>query len=277
MGGWHSLSILLPEPHQTGSPASPQVRRQGLSCSVRVLLLLVAWAALTGILIEVGVIVVHSSSVNAFDRHVTSVVVAHRSPTLNQAMKAVTWLGSWVTLGVVAILLVVLAVRRRLPVAAVVLAVVAWAGEYGGVTLAKHVVERGRPPQAIRLVSAHGSSWPSGHTAIALVVFTVFALLVAVITPHARNRALAWVFATLAVAAVGFSRVELGVHWTTDVIASMVFVGAWLLVLLTLFASDVRPKGIADAQGSDASRHGRTTPRTEVIGTQPGAPRGEEE
>ena len=241
MGGWPSLSILLPEPHQTGSPASPQVRRQGLSCSVRVLLLLVAWAALTGILIEVGVIVVHSSSVNAFDRHVTSVVVAQRSPPLNHAMKAATWLGSWVALGAAAVLLVVLACRRRLPVAAVALAVVAWAGEDAGVTLAKHVVKRSRPPQDLRLVSAHGSSWPSGHTAVALLVFTVFALVVALLTQSPRKRTLAWVIAALAVAAVGFSRVELGVHWATDVFASMVFVGAWLLVLLALFASDIRP------------------------------------
>ena len=275
------MSILLPEPHETGSPGSPQERRQGLSPSVRVLVLILAWGALTCVLIEVGVLVVHSSSVNAFDRHVTSLVVAHRSPALNQVMKAVTWFGSWVTLGVVAILLVVLAVRRRLPVAAVVLAVVAWAGEYGGVTLAKHVVERGRPPQDVRLVTAHGSSWPSGHTAIALIVFTVFALLVAVMTPRAGNRALAWVFAALAVAAVGFSRVELGVHWTTDVIASMVFVSAWLMVLFALFASDARPKHIADAQYNDESRHGRMprsrTPRTESMEAKPGSACGEEE
>ena len=224
-------------------------------------------------------IVVHSSSVNAFDRHVTSVVVAHRSPLLNYAMKAATWLGSWVALGAAAVLLVVLACRRRLPVAAVALAVVAWAGEDAGVTLAKHVVKRSRPPQDLRLVSAHGSSWPSGHTAVALLVFTVFALVVALLTQSPRKRTLAWVIAALAVAAVGFSRVDLGVHWATDVFASMVFVGAWLLVLLALFASDIRPR-VAGAQCSDASRHGRTprsrTPRTEAIGAQPGAARGEE-
>ncbi len=235
------------------------MRRQGLSRSVRVIVLVVAWAALTGVLVGFGAIVVHSSSVSAFDRHVTSVVVAHRSPALNLVMKGVTWLGSWVALVAVALLLVVLALRRRLPVAAVVLAVVAWAGEDGGVTLAKHVVERSRPPQDLQLVSAHGSSWPSGHTAVALLVFTVIALVVAHITPSPRNRTLTCVFAALAVAAVGFSRVELGVHWTTDVMASMVFVGAWLMVLFGLFAPDVRPGHLdADIECSNESRQGRT-------------------
>jgi len=215
---------------------------QRRSRSVRTIALILAWAALTGLLIAVGVGVTHSGSVTAFDRHVTSVVVAHRTPALNAVMKAVTWLGSWVALVATGILLVVLALRRRIPMAAVVLAVVAWAGENGGVTLAKHVVERDRPPQDLRLVSAHGWSWPSGHTAVALLVFTTVALAVAAIAPRPGYRTLAWVLAALAVAAVAFSRVELGVHWTTDVIASMIFVSAWLVVLVALFASDIRPQ-----------------------------------
>ncbi len=216
---------------------------------LRALILILAWAALTGLLIAVGVGVKHSSSVNAFDRHVTSVVVAHRTPVLNAVMKAVTWLGSWVALVATGILLVVLVLRRRLPIAALVLGFVAWAGENGGVTLAKHVVKRDRPPQDLRLVSAHGWSWPSGHTAVALLVFTTLALVVAAIAPRSGNRTLAWALAALAVAAVAFSRVELGVHWTTDVIASIIFVSAWLVVLFALFASDVGPKRI------DANAH----------------------
>ncbi len=200
-----------------------------------------AWAVLTGALIGVGVGVVHSSSVNGFDRHVTSVVVAHRTQALNEAMRAVTWLGSWVALVATGILLVVLALRHRLPMFAVALGVIAWAGESGGVTLAKHVVERDRPSQDLRLVSAHGWSWPSGHTAVALLVFTTLALVVAALAPKSGYRTLAWVVAALAVAAVAYSRVELGVHWATDVIASTIFVGAWLVVLFALFASDIRP------------------------------------
>jgi membrane-associated phospholipid phosphatase len=208
----------------------------------RALALIVAWAVLTGLLIGVGVGVVHSSSINAFDRHVTSVVVAHRTPALNEVMKAVTWLGSWVALVVTGILLVVLALRRRLPMIAVVLAVIAWAGENGGVTLAKRVVERDRPPRDLRLVSAHGWSWPSGHTAVAVLVFTTLALVVVASFPRASYRPLTWVVAAVVVGAVAFSRIELGVHWTTDVIASIIFVSAWLMVLFVLFASDIRPK-----------------------------------
>ena len=209
---------------------------------VRAVALVLAWATLTGLLVAAGVGVKHSGSVNAFDRHVTSVVVAHRTPVLNTVMKVVSWLGSWVALVATGILLIVLVLRRRLPIAALVLAIIAWVGENGGVTLTKHIVERPRPPLDLRLVSAHGWSWPSGHTAVALLVFTILALVVGAMAPKPLYRALAWVLAALAVVAMAFSRVELGVHWTTDVIASMVFVSAWLIVVLALFAHDVRPK-----------------------------------
>jgi membrane-associated phospholipid phosphatase len=208
----------------------------------RALALILIWAVFTGLLIGVGVGVVHSSSVNAFDRHVTSVVVAHRTPGLNEVMKVMTWLGSWVALVATGILLAFLALSRRLPMVAVLLAVIAWAGENGGVALAKHVVERARPPQDLRLVPAHGWSWPSGHTAVAVLVFTTLALVVIGSVPTSGYRVLTWVLAAVAVAAVAFSRIELGVHWTTDVIASIFFVSAWLVVLFALFASDIRPK-----------------------------------
>ena len=209
---------------------------------VRAGVLVLAWGALTGLLIAVGVGVVHSSSVNVFDRHITSVVVDHRSPALNEAMKAVTWLGSWVSLVATGIILGILCLLRRLPMVAVAFATIAWAGENSGVTLAKHVVERDRPPQDLRLISAHGWSWPSGHTAVAVLVFTTLALVVAAIAPRSAYSMLVWILAAVSVAAVAFSRVELGVHWTTDVVASMIFVSGWLAVVLALFASDIRAK-----------------------------------
>ena len=216
------------------------------------LVLLLSWAVLTGILIAAGVVATHSSTVNAFDRHVTSVVVAHRTSALDTVMKAVTWLGSWVALAVTGLLLVVLVVRRNLPIAAVVLAIVAWIGESGGVTLAKRVVQRARPPQDLRLVSAHGWSWPSGHTALAIVIFTTLALVVRGLVPNTAVRNSAWVLAALAVGAVAFSRIELGVHWSTDVIASMLFVASWLAILSGLFASDLRPSKLAAGRSGPA-------------------------
>jgi len=99
------------------------------------------------------------------------------------------------------------------------------------VRIGKIVVGRHRPPQAIWLVTAHGWSFPSGHTAAACLAFTALALCVATPARPRAVRILAWLIAGLAVAVTGFSRVELGVHWTTDVIASVLFVTGWLTAI----------------------------------------------
>lgn len=203
-----------------------------------------SWACFTGILMAVGAWVTHSSPVNALDRHVTAVVVAQRTPSLDAAMKIVTWLGSWVAPVAALVVLAILVVIRRLPVAALVVALVAWAGESGGVTLAKYVVQRPRPPPDLRLVSAHGWSWPSGHVAMAIVTFVTLALVATRMLSGKVHPALVWTLAALIVAAVAFSRIELGVHWSTDVLASTLFVTAWLVVLASLFKSHMRPTNI---------------------------------
>lgn len=236
--------------------------------SMHIALLVAGWMALAGILIGVGELVLHSGTVQGFDNHVTSVVVGHRSASLDAAMKAVTWLGSWVTLVVVAVVTLVFVLRRRLSVGFLVLAVVAWAGAQGGSTLAKHIVQRPRPPERMWVVSAHGWSWPSGHTATATLVFTFVAAVVWVLTPTRGPRLLAALMGVVAIVAVAFSRVELGVHWTTDVLASVVFVGLWLLIVGALFgpafigwsgvetdrARNVRPAGWSTAPGARLPR-----------------------
>jgi undecaprenyl-diphosphatase len=198
------------------------------------------WAVLVGVLVAVGDLVVRSSAVAAFDQNVTSAMVAHRSPGLDAVMKAVTWLGSWVALAVAGAILIVLTARRSLPVLGLILAVVAWGGESLGVALVKHAVQRQRPPQDVWLVTAHGWSWPSGHTAVAAVLFFILAMTLSYLTANRLMRATVWITAAAGVGLVGFSRIELGVHWATDVIASVVFVSLWLALMVTSWASTFR-------------------------------------
>jgi undecaprenyl-diphosphatase len=186
---------------------------------------------LAGILIGVGEFVKHSAAVQGFDTHVTSVVISHRSAGLNAVMKVMTWLGSWVAVTVGVAVILVLILRRRLSLGFLLLTVVAWAGTQGGTTLAKNWVQRPRPPEDLRLVMTHGWSWPSGHTTTASLVVAVMTLVVWVLSPSTRLRLVAALSGCVFVGAVAFSRVELGVHWTTDVIASVVFATAWLLAV----------------------------------------------
>ena len=213
------------------------------------------WVGLTGLLLAAGVVVTHSAAITHFDQHITRTVVDSRTAALNSAMKAVTWLGSWVAVAVAAGILVLLVRTRRLPALAFIVAVFAWAGETGGVQLGKHVLSRDRPAEGIRLVPAHGWSFPSGHAAAACLAFTVLAGCLAELTRHRAVRVLGWLVAGLAIAATAFSRVELGVHWTTDVIASIVFVTSWLTVVALVLGDRLRRPALTRDQARRGAGH----------------------
>jgi undecaprenyl-diphosphatase len=217
-----------------------------------------AWAILVGLLILAGEGVEHSGLFTTIDNRITTFVVSHRTPALNQLMKVVTWTGSWIaTLGV-AVLVAVLAWRRRLPLVAVIAILAAWWGELVAVTLTKAVVQRPRPPEGLRLVVAHGSGFPSGHTANAIVVFVAAAAVVTTFVRPKKAWVLTWVLAGLMIALVGFSRIELGVHWTTDVVASLIWTTSWLLIGVKVLHR-TEPAG-SQAKGNGSSRRPPASP-----------------
>ena len=188
-------------------------------------------------LIGIGELVGHSAGIAHFDHHITSRIVAHRTPALDTTMKVITWLGSWVTVAVTGGIILTLVVIRRLPLVVLVLAAVAWVGEVAFVNIVKNVVDRQRPPQILRLVNAHAGSFPSGHAANATLVFTTLTFVSFLLIRHQAVRTATCLLAFLGVIAVAFSRVELGVHWATDVTASVIVVSGWLAAIAFLFHS----------------------------------------
>jgi membrane-associated phospholipid phosphatase len=99
----------------------------------------------------------------------------------------------------------------------------------------KLVTARARPQLSWTLVEAVGPAFPSGHSLRALVVYGALAWLAAPLVRRRAARAALWAGTALVVGTVGFSRVYLGVHWTTDVLAGYALGVIWLLaVLLTV-------------------------------------------
>lgn len=203
----------------------------------RIVILVVTWIGLTGLLLGAGELVTHWSVIEQFDRHITSWVVAHRSHAMDETMKLVTWCGSWLAVAVTGGLVLVLVAGHKLPFAVVFLAAAGWLGEVTSVNLVKSLVDRQRPPEVLWLASAHGGSFPSGHAANAVLVFATLGCVWYILTISRAARIAGVVVSVLGVLTVGFSRVELGVHWMTDVVASLFMVAAWLVGIGFLFAS----------------------------------------
>jgi undecaprenyl-diphosphatase len=116
-----------------------------------------------------------------------------------------------------------------------ILVVVAVLSATGVSQLLKAVLQRIRPPEVIALIDVPGSySLPSGH---ALVTGVFLGLLVALALrlDSSAGRLLAVVGAVAVGGVIGFSRIYLGVHWASDVIAGWCVAGIWLTVLLRAF------------------------------------------
>jgi undecaprenyl-diphosphatase len=173
---------------------------------------------------------VRNGALLVWDRPITDASVALRSPLVDRLALGVSRLGSTpVVLGAGAI--GVLAAARRCRALALVM-LVTIASRPAVEWLVKDLVGRPRPTGA-RLVAGTGFSYPSGHVLAAAATWG-FVPVVAALYIH--RRWLWWALAGAAwsaIALVAWSRVWLGVHWTSDV------VGGLAIAFLALSAAEV--------------------------------------
>jgi undecaprenyl-diphosphatase len=137
---------------------------------------------------------------------------------LRAAMIDITALGGVTVLTLVVALATGLLLVRRLWITAGLVLV----ATIGGSILsgqAKYWVGRPRPELVDHLVQVSGLSFPSGHATNSAIVYLTLAGLVAQVERGARVRSYTLACAILLVGAIGISRVYLGVHWPSDVLA----------------------------------------------------------
>ncbi len=128
----------------------------------------------------------------------------------------------------------VMALRHRGRVGAIVgFLAVTVGGQYAVVDLIKVAVNRTRP-NVDRLTGFSGASFPSGHAAAAAAAFAAFALLAGIGRSPGARALLAGAAVGLA-AAVAASRVFLGVHWLTDVLAGLLIGWSWFALCSIAF------------------------------------------
>jgi undecaprenyl-diphosphatase len=97
------------------------------------------------------------------------------------------------------------------------------------VDLAKHVVARARPELVPHLVTVTSLSFPSGHSANSAIVYLTLATLLTQVIRNAALRRYVIGVAVVLVTVIGVSRVYLGVHWPSDVLAGWSFGTLWAL------------------------------------------------
>ncbi len=158
----------------------------------------------------------------------------HRQTGVTRAAVALTNTGTGVPAYLVAALAGAAGRRARrlwLRGAAVAVGALA-AGQLVRVALVT-AVDRPRPPAADWAARASGSALPSGHTTSSALVAAIVCLAVLRLTGRPRLRARWCAVALLWAAAVGVTRVYLGVHWPTDVLAGWLLAGCLVVAALS--------------------------------------------
>ena len=149
---------------------------------------------------------------------------------LPEAAADLTSLGGISVLGLFATLAVLFLVLQRKRLSAVMLVF----GLVGGVALSeglKGVFERARPPAEAQLVDTLNASFPSGHALLSTVFYLTVGVMLARTLEGRRVKTLVIGSAMTIALLVGLTRIYLGAHWATDVMAGWSVGAAWAMVL----------------------------------------------
>jgi undecaprenyl-diphosphatase len=136
---------------------------------------------------------------------------------------------AWGNIASLAVLTVIIAgyllVVRKAATAAFLVSAVAGGELVSG--LLKAMFNRSRPDVVAHLVEVQTTSFPSGHAMNSAVVFLTLGALLSRVHSQQRVRAYILTVAILLTLTIGFSRVYLGVHWPSDVLAGWMVGGVW--------------------------------------------------
>ena len=195
------------------------------------LVVALALAAFAGLLA-----LVRRGNSRRLDRKVTRAVQSVRAPWFDLLMRAVSWPGFPPQSRIIPPALSLVWLALGFPVEAV-FQLLAWGA--GAISASvKRAMNRPRPAAAeARIAPARigGTSFPSGHALIYTGVYGFLAFLIETLVRPDWLRRLAVSALVGLIAAVGPSRIYLGHHWFTDVIASYLLGASWLLVLMAAY------------------------------------------
>jgi membrane-associated phospholipid phosphatase len=177
--------------------------------------------------------VINHTSLTQFDITVLEWFHSNSTDTGVRVFEAISFLGSPLVLSILGIALAVYFISRHAWIFfASWIAALIGAGILDWVL--KATVQRQRPAYAVAILHGHSFSFPSGHALASLLVYGMTAYFVIVLrVQEALSRTTVICLAAILILAIGVSRLYLGVHYFTDVIAGYAAGSMWLSACVT--------------------------------------------
>ncbi len=196
--------------------------------------------------------VIHGDPLTKFDETVLTLMRSHATTSGDSVFYAISALGSpAVMAGIGLVAAVFLAFRREW------INLMAWAAAYVGAALLsvvlKNAIQRPRPLGASQFLNGTSFSFPSGHAMGSLIGYGMLCYLLSLRIPSRRVRSVVVTTAVMLVIAIGLSRLYLGVHYFSDVVAGYAAGTLWLSACVS--AAEIVRRQKLTAQSRARSDH----------------------
>ena len=167
------------------------------------------------------------------DLRIINLISHFRTPELNQFMLLITYLAQReiITVAVIFSLIILLLLRKWSYLRSLLVFVVG--GELF-VWIIKNIIDRPRPPLSEALVAETSYSFPSGHTFIAIAFYGLITFFLFDSLKKKSLKIISLILGIILVILIGASRIYLGAHWPSDVLASYASSLAWLSIIITI-------------------------------------------
>ena len=167
------------------------------------------------------------------DLRIINLISHFRTPELNQFMLFITYLaqGEIIAIAVIFSLIILFLLRKWSYIRSLLVFVVG--GELF-VWIIKNIIDRPRPPLTEALVTETSYSFPSGHSFIAVAFYGLIVFFLFDSLKKKSLKAISLILGTILVILIGTSRIYLGAHWPSDVLASYTSGLAWLTIIITI-------------------------------------------
>lgn len=178
-----------------------------------------------------------------FDDAIYNFIISFRSEPLDFVLKTITKLGNTLTIMfIVIIMLIILNKRDRVILGSNTIITV-------GLNQAiKHILRRPRPDH-LRLIKQGGFSYPSGHSMIAVCVYGIMIYLINKKVQNKKLRITLSILLTILILLIGISRIYVGVHYPSDVLAG--FILSTVILLLNITFTDKLYGGIINEKNDN--------------------------
>ncbi|MGB9825306.1 MAG: phosphatase PAP2 family protein, partial [Desulfofundulus sp.] len=173
------------------------------------------------------------NKLSTFDGLIANSIRHCRTLPVTSIMKGFTIIGSADSIALMALGITIILVVLQRPLWQPLFLNITTTGSWLSEEVLKAVFRRPRPA-VDQLVHASGYSFPSGHSTVGIAFFGAVAFLLWIHLYRSRLRLLTTTILALLILCIGISRIYLGVHYPSDVLAGFAVGGTWLTLCITI-------------------------------------------